>query len=181
MFINILQPVSDALYRVEADYKDLKQGFTRPLLVAPCKAGRIGRNQVFASRVDDEHRDGGKWLYDFFWLEYDKNRLVSAPLACECEWNPRPEKIDEDSQKLLVANATVALMIYDGGVFDPPASTLWNAQAQEFFKRNAAQSLIDADRATYVFFAWTRLAHVDGWQWQRVLLPGLAPTPFWEV
>ena len=166
MFVNILLTVSDALYSVEADYQDPKQDITKPILTALCKAGKRGGYRVYASRVDDEYRDGGEWLYDVCWLEYDGNRLVSAPLVCEYERDPRQEYIDESFQKLLVANAAVKVFIYDGGVFDPPDSAIWNTQVQELFKRNSSQSLIDADHATYMFFAWTRLAHVDGWQWQ---------------
>ena len=112
------------------------------------KAGKRGGYHVYASRVGDEYRDGGEWLYDVCWLEYDGNRLVSVPLICECERDHRPEYVDKDFQKLLFGNAAVKVLTYDGGTFDPSESAIWNTQAQGLFKGNADQSLINADHAT---------------------------------
>ncbi len=39
--------------------------------------------------MDEAYRDGGEWLYDVTWLEYEKSgrgELVDAPLVAECEW-----------------------------------------------------------------------------------------------
>ena len=63
------------------------------------------------------YRDYGEWLYDVVWLNYwedhDDHPLRSVPLVAECEWGFY-KRIKEDFQKLLLARATVRLMIYNG-------------------------------------------------------------------
>ena len=82
---------------------------------------RIGRGKEFRCKVGAHarevakcHRDYGEWLYDVTWLEYDRDDCVTAAhLVAECEWGDITD-IDEDFQKLLLARATVRLMIFDG-------------------------------------------------------------------
>lgn len=58
--------------------------------------------------------DCGEWLYDVTWLKYDEDSsLIDAPLVAECEWG-NPGDIDDDFQKLLLARASVRLMIFGG-------------------------------------------------------------------
>src|ERR1700754_3114085 len=56
-----------------------------------------------------------EWLYDMVWYEEvgegTNKRLIDVPLVVECEWNPYPEPIRYDFEKLLVANASHKLMI----------------------------------------------------------------------
>ena len=59
--------------------------------------------------------DYGEWLYDVTWLKYDcdGSSLIDAPLVAECEWG-NPGDIDDDFQKLLLARASVRVMIFGG-------------------------------------------------------------------
>ena len=93
---------------------------------------RIGRGEEFkckvgahAREVAECHRDYGEWLYDVTWLEYDRDGCVTAAhLVAECEWGDITD-IDEDFQKLLLARATVRLMIFDGNYNVPFRARPW--------------------------------------------------------
>ena len=80
-----------------------------------CKIGKGLDYSVYASRVDEIHRDGGEWLYDVTWLEYkldcDDESLVDVHLVAECEWKGLGE-IYHDFEKLLLARSGVRLMIF---------------------------------------------------------------------
>jgi len=56
--------------------------------------------------------DFPEWLYDVIWLEYDGDRIDRVALVAECEWGTEGDVV-EDFQKVLVARATVRLLIYD--------------------------------------------------------------------
>lgn len=87
--------------------------WTKVVLTKLCDIGRSFGFQVGA-KVDKANRDWGEWLYDVTWLEYnDAGRVVSAPLVAECEWG-NLERITEDFDKLLLARASVRLMICEG-------------------------------------------------------------------
>lgn len=80
------------------------------------KLSEIGQDKfgcyVCASGV--QTANCGEWLYDVTWLEYDcDGSLVDAHLAAECEWGNSGD-IDDDFQKLLLARASVRLMIFGG-------------------------------------------------------------------
>ena len=89
--------------------------WTRAVKTKLCK---IGRDQfgcdVGARDVNKADRKFGEWLYDVIWLNYDCNgRVIDVPLVAECEWG-RLEEIYDDFDKLLLARASVRLMIFDG-------------------------------------------------------------------
>ena len=89
---------------------------TRKVLNALCKTGKETFHcSVFASRhfVDEQHRNGGEWLYDITWCEYKNKLLQSVPLVAECEWGTLGA-IKDDFDKLIVARAAVRVMVYDG-------------------------------------------------------------------
>ena len=54
-----------------------------------------------------------EWLYDITWLKYTNGFLIDTPLVAECEWGKFGE-IKDDFQKLLLARASVRLMIFGG-------------------------------------------------------------------
>ena len=62
-----------------------------------------------------ENRTHGEWLYDVIWLKYheglDDHPISCVPLVAECEWGTYAH-IKEDFQKLLLARASVRLMVY---------------------------------------------------------------------
>ena len=80
-----------------------------------CEIGRVKFGcRVCAKSV--KNADYGEWLYDVTWLEYEDdcdNTLIGAHLAAECEWGDC-DHIYDDFQKLLLARASVRLMIFNG-------------------------------------------------------------------
>ena len=103
--------------------KDESDGvWTRQVKTELCKIGRRFGYSVYAraNEVNEVHRDGGEWLYDVTWLEYKCNVnprhrfvLSNAHLVAECEWGDHGD-ICDDLEKLLLARASVRVMIFDG-------------------------------------------------------------------
>lgn len=113
---------TNALVRkIIAEFKELEQRllqrdlsqwrnteWTRKVLTTLCKLGRELGYTAYA-KGDPE------WLYDVIWCNSDTSdtyeRLISVPMVAECEWGDW-EKIAYDFEKLLVARATVRVMVY---------------------------------------------------------------------
>ncbi len=88
--------------------------WTRKILTALCGVGsRLGCS-VCASRVDNA--DWGEWLYDCCWLAGSK-WLKTVLMVAECEWRSLGD-IEDDFQKLLVARASLRVMVCDGWWLD---------------------------------------------------------------
>ena len=92
--------------------------WTRGVSTELCRAGKELDLSVWASRVDQKHKDGGEWLFDVTWLEYGSELnsipgLQSIPMAAECEWGDWGA-ITDDFQKLLVSRADVRVMVCPG-------------------------------------------------------------------
>lgn len=84
--------------------------WTEKVLPTLCKLGR--RLGYTARSAPNEHRDGNEWLYDVTWCDCDTDdRLISVPMVAECEWGDLG-KIEYDFEKLLLARATVRVMVY---------------------------------------------------------------------
>ena len=85
-----------------------------------CEIGHRLRYYVCASQLPGA--ECSEWLYDMTWLEYTDHTvgsaqtsgwLVDVPLVAECEWSGVQE-IEDDFSKLLLARASVRLMVcYD--------------------------------------------------------------------
>ena len=87
--------------------------WTKAIATTLCEIGQGFGFQVGAE-VDEANRNWGEWLYDVTWLENnDAGRVVAAPLVAECEWKGFGD-VNDDFDKLLLARASVRLMIYDG-------------------------------------------------------------------
>ena len=87
-----------------------KTEWTRRILTALCDVGtRLGYT-VCASNVDSA--DWGEWLFDVCWL-HGKRWLKAVPMVAECEWENFGD-IEDDFQKLLVARASLRVMVCDG-------------------------------------------------------------------
>lgn len=104
--------------------------WTSEILTALCKTGKesFGYSVYASSRfVDKDHKTGNKeWVYDLTWYEPDdSDRLKSIPLVAECEWSYLGEIID-DFLKILVARATVRVMVFDGKHSDDRARGVVN-------------------------------------------------------
>ena len=126
---------------------------------------RIGRGKEFRCKVGAHarevakcHRDYGEWLYDVTWLEYDRDDCVTAAhLVAECEWGDITD-IDEDFQKLLLARATVRLMIFDGN-YKPKSPEIAKHLACQIRRFNRS-----GDEDAWLVAAWERTDNYErGW------------------
>lgn len=113
-FVRLIQHRLDTL-NIKADAPTKE--WTAAVKTRFCDTGRLFGYWVGA-RADEvaaNKRDGGEWLYDVVWLDYDEDDfLTSVPLVAECEWDPRREWIDDDFQKLLLARADSRIMVFTG-------------------------------------------------------------------
>ena len=80
----------------------------------------IGQQQFQCkTRAQNPAAADTEWLYDLVWLRYSDGldkQLLDVPLAAECEWGAYDSRggIRDDFQRLLLAQASVRLMIYSG-------------------------------------------------------------------
>lgn len=88
--------------------------WTKAILTNLCELGQSLKFSTWASRVPSDLRDGGEWLYDTTWLGRDGSSW-SVPMIAECEWLGMDEVVS-DFQKLIIARATVKVMICDGAL-----------------------------------------------------------------
>ena len=129
---------------------------------------RIGRGPEFRCKVGAHarevakcHRDYGEWLYDVTWLGYDRDDCVTAAhLVAECEWGDGTD-IDEDFQKLLLARATVRLMVFDGN-YKPGSSEIADHLACQVRRFNRS-----CDEDSWLLAAWERTDKNErGWSFR---------------
>ena len=109
--------------------------WTQTVLTTLCKLGQgLGYTTWATSRrpyrIPSECCDGDEWLYDVCWLQYpsdDPNHtwLISVPMVAECEWGNLGD-IEQDFSKLLLARATVRVMVYDSWRFDRDPAVINN-------------------------------------------------------
>ena len=101
--------------------------WTSSVLTALCSAGRQLGYSVWASSnfVDKQDKDGGEWLYDVTWCEYENNFLKSVPVVAECEWGALGY-IKDDFEKLILARAAVRVLVFEGKYCKNGAEALAN-------------------------------------------------------
>lgn len=113
--IEIMGAVRKGLDGLNTDRRAGNTVWTKDIKTKLCEIGRDEfRCKVCARDVAESKHDYPEWLYDVTWLEYAADGpLVDAHLVAECEWGNR-RAIDDDFEKLLLARASVRLMIFDG-------------------------------------------------------------------
>ena len=93
---------------------DSNRQWTDAVLRALCRAGQ---EQNFYTCAKSPDANYGEWLWDCTWIKYgggkDKGLLLSLPLVAESEWGPLAD-IEEDFDKLRVANSRLRLMVFNG-------------------------------------------------------------------
>ena len=132
------------------------------------KLCEIGR-QIFDCKVcaalPVSHRDYGEWLYDVVWLKYHEeltdHPIRCVPLVAECEWGNYGQ-IKEDFQKLLLARASVRLMIFR----DPTMSdSQYGSQGAEWtFKQlewHVTRFNPSHTDGAWLLAAWKRIGAID--------------------
>ena len=109
--------VRTALDSLTLTGRDRGRNLTKAVKTKLCERGRELGCQVSASIKDFGKKE---WLYDVIWTEYSQgyepstqNQLIAVHLVAECEWGDFTD-IKKDFEKLLLARATLRLMIYDG-------------------------------------------------------------------
>ena len=111
----------ELLQQDEGQWPEGRVQWTKKVLTILCKLGKRLGYTAWATGVPDEYRDGNEWLYDVMWCNSDisdaYDRLISVPMVAECEWD-NLEEIEYDFAKLLLARATVRVMVYSA----------WNAR-----------------------------------------------------
>ena len=86
------------------------------VLAAICKACREFDSKLYlcATGTAGGAADDREWLYDVTCLDYDAEYFLrQTVLVAECQWGPE-EEIYGDFEKLLVAQAAVRVMVFDG-------------------------------------------------------------------
>ena len=111
----IMRAVRKGLDGLVVDRRASNTEWTKAIKTKLCKIGTDEfRCKVGAHGVDEPEPDYREWLYDVTWLEYATDGpLIDAHLVAECEWGNLGE-IGDDFEKLLLARASMRLMIFDG-------------------------------------------------------------------
>lgn len=135
-----------------------------------CEIGRKFRFYVCAKSV--ERTDCGEWLFDVTWLKYDCDKtLVYVPLAAECEWSTR-EHIYDDFQKLLLARASVVLMIFDG------RNERGSKEMADWLAKKVGKFRSSGDENAWLLAAWERNDNQEkGWSFKYFTIRDHAAMP----
>lgn len=170
----IMREVAEGLNSIKAESPSR---VTEP--VVKTKLCEIGRDKfgfhVCAKSV--EKTDGGEWLFDVTWLKYDCEKsdcdksLVYVPLAAECEWGAR-KHIYDDFQKLLLARASVVLMIFEARKCSSKEMADWLAEKVGKFRGSG-------DENAWLLAAWERNDYQEkGWSFRYFTIQDKVAIPF---
>ena len=127
----IIQKILGEFKTMELDEPDkmdqLTSQWTSTVLTALCRIGHQCGYSVWASSnfVDKQYKNGGEWLYDVTWCEYEKDFLKSVPVVAECEWGNLAQ-IKDDFEKLILARSAIRVFVFDGGYCKKGAEALAN-------------------------------------------------------
>ena len=171
----IMREVRKGLDSLEVGKSESNPIWTKAVKTKLCEIGRSRFGcRVYArtNEVDEAYRDGGEWLYDVTWLEYEKSgrgELVDAPLVAECEWGDF-EDIVYDFEKLLLAREGVRLMVFDGN-YKPGSKEIAERLAGRVreFKGSRPED-------AWLLAAWERNA--NGWSFRYFTIEMNAAIPF---
>ena len=159
----IIHAVRFGLDNLQVGVAESNVAWTKAIKTELCRIGRSRefRCKVGAREVAKSNRDYGEWLYDVIWLEYDGDGCVTdVHLVAECEWGDGTS-IDEDFQKLLLARATVRLMIFDGN-YEPGAAKIANHLAYQVRRFDRSR-----DEDAWLLAAWERTSENErGWSFR---------------
>ena len=161
---NIIHAVRRGLDDLQVDAAESNVVWTQAIKTELCRIGRrefrckVGAHSREVAKCD---RDYGEWLYDVTWLEYDGDGCVTvAHLIAECEWGGRTD-VDEDFQKLLLARATMRLMIFDGN-YEPGSLKIADHLACQVRRFNHS-----CDEDAWLLAAWERTSENErGWSFR---------------
>ena len=115
----IIRAVEEGLKSLRVPIAAPTKKWTKAVTTELCRIGRDSFGcKVYAEGMPRNKKDGGEWLYDVTWLEYEERG---------------------DGEKLLLARAGVRVMIVDGGV-EPDSQRIadWLAGKVKKFKGSRA-------------------------------------------
>ena len=158
-----IERIREKLNKLLLTLQDSSTDWTKGINTTLCELGHELGYQVGAKGLDFGY---GEWLYDVTWLEYSRgyqpsleNRLLDVHLVAECEWGNRPN-IKDDFEKLLLARASVRLMIYDGN-YDPGSAAI--AKSLEEYVRGFRRG---HPTDVWLLAAWERDADAGTWSFR---------------
>lgn len=157
----IIRAIRYGLDSLKIDKSASNTVWTKGIKTELCMIGRGKFSYtVGASGIAESDRDHGEFLYDVTWLEYDDDFVTDAHLVAECEWLGGVD-IDEDFQKLLLARASVRLMIFDSGYRPGSEGTAAHlAEQVRKFKHSREED-------TWLLAAWERTEENEkGWRFR---------------
>jgi hypothetical protein len=94
-----------------------------------------------------------EWLYDLIWYrEGLDGHLAEVYLVLESEWGKTQSDIKFDFEKLLLAKATLKVMVFQGSEQDIPGLLTFLERGVQAFQKSAAGE-------TYILFAFNIDAH----------------------
>ena len=130
----VMEAVRTGLDSLTLTAQDGTTHWTKAIKTELCKRGRALGCRARAS-VGFSREFEREWLYDVTWTEYSRgyepgaqNQLLDVHLVAECELGNFIE-IKNDFEKLLLARATLRLMIYDGNQ-DPGSDAIADQLAE---------------------------------------------------
>ena len=151
-----MRAIREGLDRLDISTSD--PGWTKAIATKLCQIGK-GFGFKVGAKVEDKNRDWPERLYDVLWLDCnDIGQVVAAPLVAECEFGGINEII-YDFDKLLLARATVRLMIYDG---DYEAGSKGIAKK---LARRIGEFTNSHAEDTWLLAAWERCGE-NGWRFK---------------
>ena len=149
----IIDAIRSGLDHLQIGAAESNVVWTKEIKTELCRIGRqefrckVGAHAREVAKCD---RDYGEWLYDVTWLEFDGDGCVTdAHLVAECEWGDITD-IDEDFQNLLLARATVRMMIFDGN-YEPKSPKIADHLANQVRRFNRP-----GDEDAWFLAAWER-------------------------
>ena len=166
---NIIDAIQRGLDDLDVSMNEGSAAWTAAINTGLCRAGKELDLWVYAASCDAA--DGGEWLYDVTWLEYDGDFLTAAALVAECEWSGLSH-INEDFQKLLLARSRVRLMIFDGH-HQPKTQAIVELLARQvrYFGRSRFDDV-------WLFAAWeTDDKSTRGWRFRWYTIKRGQPQP----
>ena len=162
----MIDAIRTGLDRLPLSLQDSSKEWTQAIKTMLCDLGHNFGYQVGAGGVKSSY---GEWLYDVTWMEYSRgyqpgleNRLVDAHLVAECEWGDQTA-IKDDFEKLLLARASIRLMIYDGN--QVPGSAAIAERLVQYVRNFNGSSAEDV----WLLAAWER--HEDSGSWSFRYFP----------
>ena len=161
------------------EFEGVRQGrwtqaqWTRSILTALCGVGQdLG---YISCATGAKNADWGEWLFDACWLD-GRQGLRSVPMVAECEWEHMGE-IEADFHKLLVARASLRVMVCDGWCQPDVDDANGRATAERLRRhvREFQDSRID-DTYLLIIYEWHERKR-RSWRYRmRVNARGMLPT-----